>query len=114
MSDANEALRRHFEDEGVAAVRLKVSNGGYNHIIHPAALNWLGQKEAELERFTAASQAEMAATASRAATAAERAAVAAETQARTAKHALVTAIIATIIAAIALAVSILGVLHFLG
>jgi hypothetical protein len=114
MSDVFEAMRQHFETVGIAAVRIQVTTGGFGPVVQPVAIEWLGQKEAELERLAADSQAEMAAAASRAATAAERAAIAAEAQARSAKHALITAIAATIIAAIALAVSILGVLHFLG
>ena len=116
MTDANreEIIRCELEKIGVPQVRALIAANHYHNMGTLAfAVKWLAEKGQEADRLTAASQAEMAATASRAATAAERAAAAAEAQARTAKHALITAIAATVIAAIALAVSILGVLHFL-
>ena len=107
-------IRAQLAKHGAAQVRTLMQTGGWPTHLNLIALEWLKEKDQEVERLTTSSQAEMAATASRAATAAERAAAAAEAQARTAKHALITAIAATIIAAIALIVSILGVLHLLG
>lgn len=107
-------IRAQLEKHGVNQVRLLMQSGNWATQLNQIALEWLKEKDQEAERLTAASQADMAAAASRAAVAAERAATAAEAQARTAKHALITAIAATVIAAIALAVSILGVLHYLG
>jgi len=104
-------MRLQFENLGVEQVRTLMMSGGLVTQHNVTALEWLAEKDQEASRLTAASQAEMAATASRAVAAAERAATAAEAQARTAKQALTTAIIATAIAAVALIMSIIAYFH---
>jgi hypothetical protein len=108
MTD-NSKLLDHFERMGQDAVRMHISNAGFNHSVQPLAIKWLAERDQESERLREVSQAEQIDIARSAKDAAWAAARAAERAASAAEKANKRATIALIIAIISIAVTVFGI-----
>ena len=103
------AVRARMEEFGVAQMRLLLSNGGWAPSLHPAALEWLAEKDRELQRLTEASAAEQMELAREANLIARDASASAARSAEAAKTNNIIATIALIVAAMAIAISIVAI-----